>query len=58
LLTGDAERILETPYGRKYEVRGMITGPSGRSADIVTVWIVLHGQDRPRFVTAYPGEKL
>lgn len=42
-------------FGQKYEVRGEIRGPSGRSAEIVTVWIVLAGEDSPRFVTAFPG---
>jgi hypothetical protein len=26
------------------------------SAPIVSVWTVRTGEDRPRFVTAYPGE--
>ena len=42
-------------YGRKYEVRGTATGPVGQEAQVVTVWIVLAGDDLPRFVTAYPG---
>ena len=29
-------------------------GPSGASADIVSVWVVRRGEDFPRFVTAYP----
>ena len=32
-------------------------GPSGRIAQIVVVWIILSGEDFPRFVTAYPGAK-
>lgn len=43
-------------FGQKYEVRGTIHGPSGRRAEIVTVWIVLLGEGSPRFVTAFPGE--
>ena len=42
-------------FGQKYEVRGTLTGPAGRSARVVTVWIVLVGETSPRFVTAYPG---
>jgi hypothetical protein len=45
----------KSPYGQKYEVRGTLTGPAGRSARVVTVWIVLVGETSPRFVTAYPG---
>lgn len=55
LLGGDAAKTERTSYGQKYEVYGTITGPSDRTAQIVTVWIVLHGERIPRFVTAYPG---
>lgn len=44
------------PYGQKYEVRGKLRGPAGQAA-LVAVWIVLRGDDFPRFVTAFPGPK-
>ncbi len=44
-------------YGNKYRIAANVVGPSGRSASIVTVWIVRHGESVPRFVTAFPGEK-
>jgi hypothetical protein len=53
--TADAVPGQSTAYGRKYEVRGILRGPSGREAVVVTVWIVLVGDDVPRLVTAYPG---
>jgi len=34
-----------TKYGIKYEIHGQINGPTGRSARIVTAWIVLYGED-------------
>lgn len=40
------------PYGQKYIVRGTIRGPWGRSARIVTIWIVTSSGKPPRFVTA------
>lgn len=43
-------------HGHKYEVRGMLEGPS-RSAPVVTVWMVRVGEDHPRLVTAFPGEE-
>ena len=46
-----------TPFGQKYVVPGTIQGPPGRAAPIVAVWIILNGEDFPRFVTAYPGAK-
>ena len=41
-------------YGQKYSIRAPLVGPSGRSANVVSVWIVRTGEERPRFVTAYP----
>ena len=55
--SGDALLGQESPYGHKYEVRGSLIGRSGTTAEIVTVWIVLAGEDIPRFVTAFPGVK-
>jgi hypothetical protein len=43
-------------FGNKYEVPARLTGPSGRSAAIVTVWMIRHGEAIPRLVTAMPGE--
>jgi len=51
----DAAEGQASQFGRKYEVRGTLKGPSGRQAEVVTVWVVLVGEDAPRFVTAYPG---
>jgi len=41
-------------FGTKYEIRATIAGPTGRWAVIRTVWIVNVGEDRPRFITAFP----
>jgi hypothetical protein len=54
--SGDAREMEETEYGVKSDVRGAITGPSGRSAVIVTAWIVLRGEDFARLVSAYPED--
>lgn len=54
--SGTAEQGRKSAFGQKYEVRGILTGPSGGRAEIVTVWSVLNGEESPRFVTAFPGE--
>ena len=46
----------KTRFGQKYEVRGILEGPSGRRAQVVTAWIVLNDEEVPRFLTALPGE--
>ncbi|MHC5033130.1 MAG: DUF6883 domain-containing protein [Planctomycetota bacterium] len=53
----DAVHVESSEYGRKYETRCRLTGPSGRQADVVAVWIILAGEDAPRLVTAIPGTK-
>jgi hypothetical protein len=52
---GDVSEGRTTAFGCKYEVRGTLVGPSGRYADVVTVWMVPAGEAAPRIVTAYPG---
>ena len=55
-VSGDAELGKRSSYGQKYEIRAILRGPSGRSAGVLTVWIILFGGDAPQFVTAFPGE--
>ena len=55
--TAEAEIDEATAYGQKYRVHGTLAGPRGVSAPVTTVWIVLHGEQSPRFVTAFPGER-
>ena len=48
----------ETPFGKKYTVIVPVTGPNGRTADVMTVWQFdrLSGgalRDVPRLVTLY-----
>jgi hypothetical protein len=53
-LSRDVTLEAQTPYGQKYSIRATLIGPSGSSADVVSVWVVRTGEDIPRFVTAYP----
>ncbi len=41
-------------FGSKFEVDGILTGPTGRFGRFRTVWMRRNGEDFPRFVTAYP----
>lgn len=49
--------VVETQHGRKYVIRANLKGPNGRTFAMQSIWIVLKGEDLPRFVTAYPGEE-
>lgn len=46
-----------TRYGQRCRVGGPLRGPSGKEADVVSVWIILDGEYDPRFVTAFPGAR-
>ena len=52
----DAKPLPASPYGQKYEACAIIQGPRGQAAEVVTIWIILAGEDFPRLVTAYPGD--
>ena len=54
-VAGEVEVDEATRHGQKYRVPGVLIGPTGGRAAVITVWIVLHDQEEPRFVTAYPG---
>lgn len=56
LLSENASQLDTTEYGTKYAVSGAVTGPNGQEFGLVTVWIILKGEDMPRFVTAYPED--
>ena len=53
-LSQDVTLEEQTRYGQKYSIHATLIGPSGNSADVVSVWFVRTGEEVPRFVTAYP----
>ena len=53
----DAQLGAATTFGQKYVVTSTIQTPTGSIASLVVVWIILNGEDFPRFVTAFPGAK-
>jgi hypothetical protein len=56
-LQGDAVAGQPSLFGNKFEISATLTGPSGKSARILTVWMVRHDEQVARFVTAMPGAK-
>jgi hypothetical protein len=55
--TSDDYSEKSSAFGTKYVVDGKITTPSGIDANVTTVWIVEPSDNRPRLVTAVPGDK-
>ena len=56
VLENEVEATVEIEFGTKYVVRGRLVPPNGSTTMIVTVWIILTGEDIPKLVTAYPGD--
>jgi hypothetical protein len=56
ILDNEATVGEKTDYGQKFEVRGVLSGTNRQTANIVTAWIMLNGENIPRFITAYPGD--
>jgi hypothetical protein len=56
LLGAEIAELDSTEYGQKFSSRGLITGPNGRQAYVLAIWIILSDENSPRFVTAYPED--
>ena len=52
--TGIAFPGQPSAHGRKFDLDGILPGPSGRSAAVRTVWILRTGEEFPRLVTVIP----
>lgn len=57
LLLWKAISRAETQYGRRYEVRMLLSGPNGKQATVKTGWQVSRDHGVPRLVTAYVYEE-
>ncbi len=50
-------RLLESgEYGTKYEIRGKLTGPNGRTLRMVSIWMIEHVSGKAKFVTLCPDK--
>lgn len=54
--TGWVKEQINTPYGVKYVIDGLLEPPCGTVVRIRTIWIIEFEDRSPRFVTAYPLE--
>ena len=54
VLEDDAEALEPTPFGQKYRIRSIFTGPNGQGAAVVSIWIIRVDEAAPRFVTVMP----
>lgn len=50
----EVKDVISLAYGTKYVIDGSLQALAGNFVQVRTVWIIDVGEDRPRFVTAYP----
>lgn len=50
----EVREVIPSAHGTKYVIDGLLQALDGRSVQVRTVWIIDVGEDRPRFVIAYP----
>lgn len=51
--TESAEPKAADQYGERYEIKFLMQGPNGNSAEITSGWIIDKGQDFPRLTSCY-----
>lgn len=54
LIDQEAIPTERSEYGQFYEIRGLLTGPSGRPLRVKTVWMTEHLSGRTKFITLVP----
>jgi hypothetical protein len=45
---------VDSAYGARYSVDGLLPTPSGRTPKVRSVWILEPGSNEPRLITAHP----
>ena len=56
ILPGEATSTESTPYGQKYEIKGKLTGPNGKTLGVITVWMTEVVSGVTKFITMYPDK--
>jgi hypothetical protein len=46
--------VIQSPFGTKYIIDGILETPSNVFVNVRTIWIIEIDDTKPRFVTAYP----
>lgn len=47
-------KVVESDFGTRYSVDGVLETPDGRNPNVRTVWIIAQYSTKPRLITAHP----
>lgn len=53
----EVKSIIETDYGIKYLIEGVINTPNIRELNLVSIWFIEKGEQISYFITAYPKRR-
>jgi len=56
LLSLDAMYTEETQYGQMYEIKGMLTGPNGKTLSVCSIWMNEYESKSIKFITMFPDK--
>ena len=56
LLSLDAVYAEETKYGQMYEIKGMLTGPNGKTLSVCSIWMKENESKLIKFITMFPDK--
>ncbi len=57
ILSFDAVPTEDNQYGQMYEIRGVLTGPSGKTIQVCTIWMKEHETGQTKFITMFPDKR-
>lgn len=57
VLPKPASLIESTDYGKMYEIRARLKGPSGKTLPVRTIWMVEAATVTTKFITMYPDKR-
>ena len=57
ILPLDATALESNQFGQYYEIRGRLTGPTGVTLVVRTIWMTEHLPGTTKFVTLIPGKQ-
>jgi hypothetical protein len=53
----EAVVLASNKFGRYYEIRGVLTGPNGKTLAVRTIWMTEHLSGVTKFVTLIPDKR-
>ena len=56
LLSLDAMYTEETQNGQMYEIKGMLTGPNGKTLSVCSIWMNEYESKSIKFITMFPDK--